>query len=89
MCFTKRLLGVAWVLKDCQLKTSSAEGLTVERFPPSVIPGFPALGEPHRGLWRLFNAMKVLAVRLGVLSCKMEITHDMPGADLEVGRPAV
>ena len=73
MCFTKRLLGVAWVLKDCQLKTSSAEGLPVERFPPLVIPRFPALGEPPRGLRRLFNAMKVLVVRLGVLSCKMEI----------------
>ena len=59
------------MLKDYQLETSSAEGLTVECFPPSVIPGFPGLGEPPRGLWRLFGAMKVIAVRLGFLSCKM------------------
>ena len=85
MFFAKILVGVAQVLKDCQLETSSAEGLTVECFPPSVIPGFPGLGEPPRGLWRLFGAMKVIAVRLGFLSCKMEITYDKPGADLEVG----
>lgn len=89
MFFTKILVGVAQVLKDYQLETSSAEGLTVECSPPSVIPGFPALGEPPRGLQRFFGAMKVIVVRLGFLSCKMEITPDTPGVDLKVGCPAI